>query len=87
VLVRPARELTGPQLAGRLEMLSARSRQVNDEMIAAGRGLDRPSDIRVRADPLSVRWQECADAYREASDERARRISYHGTLRPIGRQA
>lgn len=85
--MRPARDLTAAQLDARMETLSLQSAEINLQLIAAGRGLDRPSDIRAKHDPLSLRWVTIADACAECHDEAARRRTYSGTLRPIRRQA
>lgn len=81
--MKPARELTAAQLRARTLTLSDRLLQINDEFIAAGRGHERPSDIRGKTDLLSFAWIECADALREARDEQVRRLAWGGTLRPI----
>lgn len=85
--MKPARDLTGPQLRARLDTLSARLSALSSELIAASRGTERPSETAGKDDPLSVRFNETSAAYIEASDERSRRVSWGGTLRPIARQA
>lgn len=81
--MKPARDLTAPQLRARGEMLGKRGAEINAAFIAAGRGHERPSDIRGKSDPLSVRFNEQLAAVCEVSDEQARRMRYHGTLQPI----
>jgi hypothetical protein len=83
VAMKPAKDLTPAQLRARGEMLSKRGAEINAALIAAGRGHERPSDIRGKSDPLSVAWQECVAAVCEVSDEHARRMRWHGTLRRI----
>jgi len=77
--VKPARDLTAAQLRARIDTLSARLGTICDELIAAGRGSEKQSDIAAKDDPLSLRFNETTRLYREASDERARRVSWGGT--------
>jgi hypothetical protein len=81
--VKAARDLTGPQLRARGETLGRRGAEINAALIAAGRGHERPSDIRGKTDPLSVRFNEQVAAVCEVADEQRRRMAWHGTLRPI----
>ena len=57
--------------------------KVVDEMIAAGRGLDKPSDIFRRTDPLSVKYTELFQKNADIGSEVARRLEHHGSLKPI----
>jgi hypothetical protein len=57
--------------------------KVVDELIAAGRGLDKPSDIFPRTDPLSVKYTELFQKNADIGSEVARRIEHHGSLKPI----
>lgn len=50
-----------------------------DSLIAAGRGHERPTEIRQRSDDLSLRWIAAADVCRALESERRRRLDYHGT--------
>lgn len=53
------------------------------ELIAVGRGMDRPSDIFPRTDPLSIKYTELFEKNMELGAEYTRRMDHHGSLKPI----
>ena len=83
--MKPASELTRSQLEARMDNLDKRHDAICTRMIAEGRGRERPSETRLMSDPLSLQFIACANALAECYDERSRRLTYHGSLRPIKR--
>ena len=53
------------------------------ELRAAGRGNERPSEIRAKNDPISVEYVQAEKACQDIIDEKQRRKAHHGNLRPI----
>jgi hypothetical protein len=59
------------------------SPQLGSEMIAAGRGLEKPSETRTKNDPLAQRVNAGADRHAKIVEEMQRRRRFHGQLKPI----
>ncbi len=55
----------------------------NNALITAGRGKERPSEVRAKSDPLSLEYIQAEQACVDLIAEKGRRISYHGNLRAI----
>lgn len=75
--------LTRAELERALAKAHALSMALCDEMIAAGRGHERPSETRTKADELAQRVNAAAQAEQALRDEAARRQAWHGNLRRI----
>jgi hypothetical protein len=76
-------DLSAAELKKRHKTASARSSKFVHEMIAAGRGNERPSNFKDKSDPLSVNLKQAYADEREINDEIERRKRYHGTMKPI----
>lgn len=76
---KPIRELTRSELDRALAQAHKRSMELVDAMIAAGRGHERPSDTRGKADELSQRVNAAADSEQALRAEAARRMAWHGS--------
>lgn len=59
----------------------------NTALIKAGRGDERPSEIKAQTDPLSVEYAKSEKALKGIIAERERRMDDHGDLRPIKEHA
>ncbi len=57
-----------------------------DEMIAAGRGHEKPSETSLKRDSLSLRYNKVRAKQSELEFERRERLTYHGKLSPIKRE-
>ena len=79
--MKPLTELTPAELERRKRSIARRSEIINDAMIAAGRGFEKPTETRTKTDALSARWRECSDAWIAVVAEEQRRITYHGNTR------
>lgn len=75
--------LTRAELERALAKAHALSMALCDEMIAAGRGHERPSETRTKADKLAQRVNAAAQAEQALRDEAARRQAWHGSLHRI----
>lgn len=85
-------KLSESRLRARIDWLHTLSIANSDEIIAAGRGLQKGSEIRADAardpeDKLAARWVEIADEQQRCYAERGARMTYHGSMRPIRRRA
>lgn len=80
-------ELSVAKLLAAIAKQAAIVREHNDAFIAAGRGHERFSEIRESAknghDLLALSYVAALDAESALEYERARRLRYHGTLKPI----
>jgi hypothetical protein len=59
------------------------SSQLSSEMIAAGRGTEKPSETRTKNDPLAQRVNAASDRHAKIVEEMQRRRRFHGQLKPI----
>ena len=75
--------LSETKLESAYKTISALNLSLCDEFIVAGRGMERPSDIITKDDPLSLRYIEISDVFQSIVDEERRRKTYHGSLKPI----
>lgn len=66
---------------------SAKISAMCDEFISAGRGHERPVDIRKMTDPLAMSHNAIYAAFDAIVSERDDRKRYHGSLKPIRRAA
>ena len=82
-LVRPVADLTRAELERALGKAHALSMALCDEMIAAGRGHERPSETSQLTDPLAQRVNAAAEREQALRDEAARRTRWHGSLHRI----
>ena len=75
--------------AAKLEALYAKrsdASSVNcNKFIEAGRGMERPAQIRTQTDALSLEYVALNDALCAVVDEMNARKRYHGSLKPIKR--
>jgi hypothetical protein len=53
------------------------------EMIAAGRGYEKPSETLLKGDDLALRVNANAWALGKLNSEKSARMVYHGSLKPI----
>jgi hypothetical protein len=81
--------LPAPKLKALIARLETKSSANCSALIAAGRGLEKGSDCRKRAetegDKLSVEYVTVNDALSEARAEATARLRYQGNWRPIKR--
>lgn len=73
------------------ELIDKRSAVVSartSDLINAGRGNERCSDTRTKAeegDDLAIAWRTASDAFYEAIEEEQARLRYQGNRKPIKR--
>jgi hypothetical protein len=77
-----SRELSLVEYKARVRFINA-----SHELRAAGRGDERPSEVRAQHDPISVEYTKSEQALLDIMDEKKRRMEDHGNLRPIKEQA
>jgi hypothetical protein len=53
------------------------------KLIDAGRGMERPTEIRTKTDALSLEYVALAEAFYAVVAEMDARKRYHGSLKPI----
>lgn len=82
-MAKPLSEMSERELESAYEKESDNGSKVTSDMIAAGRGSEKPSETRTKDDALSRRLNEHFDRMRSINDERAARMRYHGNLKPI----
>ena len=58
-----------------------------DEMIAAGRGYENHREIAAKTDELSLRYLAACALEFDLVSEKQERLKYHGSMKPIKRQA
>ncbi len=75
--------MTESQLRKALEKVGAQGEAICSEFIAAGRGFELPSQTRLLADPLALRWRANATLQSELRNEAERRKTWHGSLKKI----
>lgn len=73
-------KLTKSQLLKKKEVVSEKQSKIADEMIAAGRGYELPTETRQKTDELSLQFIDAADKFLAVQNEIERRIKYHGSL-------
>lgn len=56
-------------------------------LIAVGRGMERPNEISLKTDPLSLEYVRLNTAFYEVVAEMDARKRWHGSLKPIMRAA
>lgn len=76
-------KLTASQLDKALSRADNTVHRIMDELIAAGRGYEKISEIRSKSDALSLRAATALDAAGELHDEEMRRLRYHASLKRI----
>lgn len=84
--MKPLRDMTRAELERCKAKADAVRREVIEEMIAAGRGHERPSETRLKTDALSLRYMESAFVDQDIADECRRRIDFHGNLHKTHRK-
>lgn len=76
-------QLSARELLAKQEKARELASSICSELIASGRGHEKPSETRTKTDELSLRWlansRECADIGAEVE----RRKTWHGSLKPI----
>lgn len=78
--MKPLRELTRAELE-RVEARSDRTcRRYCDEMIAAGRGHELPSETAKKTDPLSRLYHAALELGADIAAEKRLRMEWHGSL-------
>lgn len=85
--MKPVAELSAAQLRAALDKADAVHSAILDEMIANGRGHERPTETAVKDDDLSRRFNASMARMQELRFEARERERYHGSLRPIKRSA
>lgn len=76
-------KLTASQLDKRLSRADKNLSAIMDELIQAGRGYEKLSQIRAKSDELSLRAATALDISNELHNEEMRRLRYHASLRRI----
>lgn len=77
------KKLTATQLDRALSLTDKAVSAIMNELIQAGRGYEKLSQIRAKSDDLSLRAAAALDASNELHDEETRRLRYHASLRRI----
>lgn len=72
-----------PKLEAALAKARAEGTKLNEEMIAAGRGTEKPTETRGKTDDLSQRVNKSHELERSLQEEVKRRQRYHGKTTPI----
>ena len=76
-------KMSAAQLTKAMEKASTESSKITQMMIDAGRGYEYPNEIMKKSDPLSLKYQKSAGLMQELYDEKNRRMTYRGNMRPI----
>lgn len=76
-------EMTESEIRKAWDKVRAAGSRLCDEMIAAGRGLERPSETRLLTDELAVRVNAHSVVHCDIVAEMRRRETYHGSLKRI----
>lgn len=71
------------ELQRALDRCDAAYSRLIDELIAAGRGEERPVDTMRKDDDLSRRYRETAQRWQVLRAEKDRRLEYHGSLHRV----
>lgn len=79
-------DLTRAELARVEERADRVCRRYTDEMIAAGRGHELPSQTARKDDPLSKLYTAAMEHSADIGAEKRRRMVYHGSLHRIVKQ-
>lgn len=86
-MAKPLSEISAAQLEARIAKAQAESSRITRAFIDAGRGFERPREIEMQTDPLSLEYRANAAILYPLYEEEAARKRYHGSLRPIRRKA
>jgi hypothetical protein len=78
-------KLSAAQLEAAINKAQGKSSAITSKMIAAGRGRERPSEIRTMSDPLAKEYMAQADIMEALYAEKDARSIYHGSMKPIKR--
>jgi hypothetical protein len=84
--MKPIEQMSAAQLDKAITKADSAHMVNVDAFIAAGRGHERPSDIRLLSDPLSLAWMKTSATSTALYQERSARMAYHGKLSPIKRK-
>lgn len=84
-MTKQPESMSRAELQRAMDRAGKASMELCDEMIAAGRGNERPSETAGKTDPLSVRFNAARALDSALHAEAARRMRYHGNLLPIKR--
>jgi len=79
----PYSHLSSTALKGAYDKHKMKGSAINQEMIDAGRGYEKPSETRTKSDPLSQRKNAASDVHSHLVTEMQRRESAHGSLKPL----
>lgn len=74
---------TAKKLLDEMEKADKAFWKIVDELIKVGRGMDKPSEIIGRFDPLSIKYAELFDLNAALENEHSARIDHHGSAKPI----
>lgn len=77
--------MTPGQINRELDRLDKESSKITDQLIAAGRGSERPSETRTKTDPLATEWKRVADRQYELHSEIKARYGQSISRLPTGR--
>ena len=75
--------LTESELRKAIAKVAVESSTICSAFIEAGRGYERPTETRLKTDPLALRWKECAARSDVLNTEANRRKEWHGSLKRI----
>lgn len=84
-MAKPLAEMSERELQGARDKSNAETSKITTELIDAGRGTEKPSETRTKNDALSERWKVAMDRHNAIVDEERKRMTYHGSLKPIKR--
>lgn len=80
---KPTKELSRADLQREIEKASAAGSKVNQELIDAGHGYTKPTELMKMPGPLMDRYRQTTTRERELIDEKEARMRYQGTMHPI----
>lgn len=82
-LLYPHANLSATKLQAAYQKQKAENLRLNGEMIATGRGYERPSKTRTKTDELSRRVNAAADRHNSLLTEIRRREEFSGSLKRL----
>jgi hypothetical protein len=82
----PHADLSSTRLQKLHAKTSAEQSSLGSEMIASGRGYEKPNETRTKTDPLALRVNDAADRMYHIQQEISRRNRFHGKMTPLPKQ-
>jgi hypothetical protein len=86
-MAKPLEMLTASEIKKAYDKSLALCLTNNKALISAGRGMERGSETRAKADPLALEYIRLNDAFNAINDEIRARKLYHGGMQRIIRKA